>query len=657
VVGLVNLGNTCFMNSILQCLAAVEPLTSFFLAKNSFKELQTDNPLGSGGRLTLAWATLLRAMRSPTTSTLSPLLVKEYVTEKAPMFAGWQQHDSKEFAEYMLATLNEDCLRSFPKAVYEAPVDGSRQRPDAEVAEETWRRNLLREDGIVTDVFGGLLHSLLECQVCKTTSLKCDPFTSLALAMPSFSHAKVAVRAGGREKLGGVAGFPLTHLQLRVSKVPDGSSEQEAEPVGYGGYYSAYGQPKKVAPPQTKVTVAEAALWLSTYVDNPRQTPVLTPAMVSQAAADPEGTYKASGFVAGRVINKDGSISKLCWAAELRPTDNAEETAQGGSSISFFPIGKGASTFIPCNFRVRCDLDNSGKEDFKLEPGNVLRRSVPFYDPTVISLCASTTCADVREQVWVQMLRFMDPAWVSEKGYNAENPPYKLSRVAPLAFADGRDPLENAARAKYELLPHTQEPFGDDVASASLLVEITVPKQQDLCHIGQYMAKPGAKLAWEMSQDHPAQAANPVPPVSLETLLELNECKETLKGWDEVYCSACKQLRPFTKALRLWRLPPILSITLKRFKFTESAWGMQTTKNEDPIKYPVQGLDMSPFLAGPKVQAVKPVAFSPGAAPQDALPPIYDLIAVSNHMGGYGGGHYNASVQNFATGEWHCADG
>lgn len=55
-LGFRNLGNTCYMSSVLLCLANCPDLTDFVLSPDLFSHINTVNKLGTGGLLTAEFA-------------------------------------------------------------------------------------------------------------------------------------------------------------------------------------------------------------------------------------------------------------------------------------------------------------------------------------------------------------------------------------------------------------------------------------------------------------------------------------------------------------------------------------------------------------------------------------------------------------------------
>ncbi|PNY22306.1 Ubiquitin carboxyl-terminal hydrolase 12 [Tolypocladium capitatum] len=187
-VGLHNLGNTCYMNSALQCVRSVEELTKYFLTESYLGEINQTNMLGYEGRVAIAYGNLLREVYEEGRGSVSPRDFKSTVGRCRPAFSGWGQQDSQEFLGFLLDALQEDLSRIKKKPYIEKPdsTDDMINNPKAiqDMADKVWDITRKRDDSVIADLFTGMYKSTLKCPECGKISITFDPFNNLTLPLP-----------------------------------------------------------------------------------------------------------------------------------------------------------------------------------------------------------------------------------------------------------------------------------------------------------------------------------------------------------------------------------------------------------------------------------------------------------------------------------------
>ncbi|KAM7373952.1 hypothetical protein PAMP_006636 [Pampus punctatissimus] len=165
LVGLRNLGNTCFMNSIVQCLSNTVELRDYCLRNIHHTDL--NNNCRTNAALMEEFAKLTQNLwTSVNNEAISPSDFRSQIQRYAPKFVG--------------------CKYVFPPC--------QKRIRDDEKSKRMWHMYLEREDSKVVDLFVGQLKSSLTCTVCGFRSTVFDPFWDLSIPIPQKSSGEVTLK-------------------------------------------------------------------------------------------------------------------------------------------------------------------------------------------------------------------------------------------------------------------------------------------------------------------------------------------------------------------------------------------------------------------------------------------------------------------------------
>ena len=183
LVGLKNLGNTCFMNSAIQCLSNCELLTKFLLSPyyDKFREkINCTSKYSSGGAIANSYSNLLKELWGESKSYISPYGFYKTFISYVKIFDDYSQHDSHEMLIYLLEKLHEDLNRNNEKKYIELN-EKQPEENDIDASNRWWEAYLRRDNSIIMDLFSGQYKSTLRCPFCDKISITYDQFSCLEL--------------------------------------------------------------------------------------------------------------------------------------------------------------------------------------------------------------------------------------------------------------------------------------------------------------------------------------------------------------------------------------------------------------------------------------------------------------------------------------------
>jgi len=649
IVGLFNMGNTCYLNSSIQCLSHTPIFRDYFTSKFYLNDINTTNPLGHEGRLAQVYATLVsniwkrfnqqaipkqKRVTAPgsyapvNAPALTPKTLKESLGKFNDQFLGNEQHDAQELLDFLLAGLSEDLNRIQNKPYIEAPdSDG---RPDSELADIWWANHLKREMSIVVAMFSGQYKSLLRCKNCKYESARFEPFTILQLPLPEDETVPVSLIFYSSDPDMGITKYSvrvhnngtLYDVLIALAKVMHSDSHKSN---GQG----LDDQGEKLELENGESEIEAAAKRGSIYAKLAQNMAVvdMREGFIFKIAPNvwrlPDLQNKETGELPLlHVFGLDADNAMTTDVEEKVDEDDEEESGKATPNYSFLALAQRRSELLskelihPFSHRVF---------------GTPLLLRVKDLDSLTGSQVYDVVAKHLHHLVPQGALKFLtnpdhstpdneaEPYGTDEEKMSKEEIRQNLEKTnsdneevsaGPLPRYGFRLRLTTREGRRCSIRPWYECSIGCLVPDDG---KPTVVANGDSLAIDWHFAVDVATggFGTRTNQADPsikkgATERNRVPGVEIKNhhscgvglkkgqadAITLEDCLDAFAEEEKIpdtYCSKCKDFQIQTKRMSLWRLPPVVIIQFKRFQFTKH----MRRKLRDFVQFPVEGLDLS----------------------------------------------------------------
>ena len=608
--GLVNIGNTCFMNSALQCLSNCYELTKYFLLNFYENDINQENRLGTGGQVVTIYRKLLDDLWLGDDDYINPNYFKRIFAHFVHKFSGYAQQDSNEFLIYLLDKIHEDLNTITVKPYIE--MEGKKpEQTDEEVSKIWWEKHLKRENSIIVDLFHGQFKSTISCNICHEVCVSFDSYMFISLPIPSGKYEIEVKYFGYNINDFLVMKIPITEnttvlniidiMKNRINIININKNIKNNPPKRKKRNKNKNKIIKKLYE-QINLSKDKIEMVLLTnkkkiykvFTNNDYIFPYLLQGYELVAYEKDTSNQNNENIYFYLSQYYYSYIFSLFYYPRIYFFDypfaiNFDKTQK------IFNIYKNIKEFLkellpnnnPNNPNKKDEILNIDFNFNKINKDNEKNSGFSLYLNTFIPNTNSSLCSSI----------------------------FSFGNSINHPLLEKYSPTENYSNIKRQLnLDELHLRLTLDVNILFNLDKARLPKLKNYLY--------NKKLSLNVGKD-----------INLYDCLNLFNSEEILDGDNEWYCNKCKKHVDAVKKMDVYKSPYYLIFQLKRFKQDNEGSSIfnifNSSKNTTFIDFPVTNLDLSNYILSENNQGG-----------------IYDLIGVINHYGGESFGHYTAYCLN-----------